>query len=151
VVSRRVDIVLAVFFALFCLGWLAFDMPVALGLVDESTGWYAREVDPLFQDPPLWLEAVGWFALAYGPLYAASAYGLFRRKRWLLYVLLPLAGAITATNGVYWIVEVFGDEPPANWPVFLALNLPYLLVPPIAAARELALSVKGDRQVLDRV
>ena len=65
--------VFAVFFALFCIGWLVFDMPVALGLIDETQGFYAQQIDPLFQDPPRWLETIGWFALAYGPLYAAAA------------------------------------------------------------------------------
>ena len=130
---RTVDRVLAVFFALFCVGWLVFDMPVALGLIDESVGWYAREVDPLFQDPPLWLQTVGWFALAYGPFYAASAIGLWRDRPWLPKVLLPLAGAITATNVIYWVEEVAGDVPPANWTIFALLNVPYLVIPPLAA------------------
>lgn len=132
---RGIDLVLAVFFALFCVGWLAFDMPVALGLVDETTGWYAREIDPLFRDPPMWLETVGWFALAYGPAYAACAYGFARGRAWVLYVALPLAGAITATNTIYWVEELAGDVPPANMTVFVALNLPYLVLPPIAALR----------------
>ncbi len=130
-----IDLVFAVFFALFCLGWLVFDMPAALGLIDESTGWYAREVDPIFQDPPIWLQTIGWFALAYGPAYAASAYGFFRGSTWLRNVLLPLAGAITATNTVYWVEELAGDIPPVNMTIFVALNLPYLVVPPLAAVR----------------
>ncbi len=131
--GRPVDLVFAVFFGLFCLGWLIFDMPAALGLIDESTGWYAREVDPIFQDPPLWLETVGWFALAYGPAYAAAAYGFARGRAWLPYVVLPLAGAITATNTIYWVEELAGDVRPANMAIFVALNLPYLVVPPRAA------------------
>lgn len=132
---RTLDIVFAVFFALFFVGWLVFDMPAALGFIDESTGWYAREVDPIFQDPPLWLETVGWFALAYGPAYAASAYGFVRRRNWLPKVLLPLAGAITATNTIYWVEELAGDVRPANMTIFVALNLPYLVIPPLAALR----------------
>jgi hypothetical protein len=130
---RPLDVVFGVFFTLFCIGWLVFDMPAALGLIDESTGWYAREVDPIFQDPPLWLETVGWFALAYGPFYAASAYGFLRDRPWLPYVVLPLAGAITATNTVYWVEELAGDVRPANMTIFVALNLPYLVIPPVAA------------------
>lgn len=132
---RAVDKVFAFFFALFCLGWIAFDMPAALGLIDESTGWYAREVDPIFQNPPLWLKTIGWFALAYGPAYAASAYGFFRRTTWLPYVVMPLAGLITATNVIYWVEELAGDIPPKNMTIFVALNLPYLVIPPLAALR----------------
>jgi hypothetical protein len=135
VVKRRVDLVFVVFFALFAIGWFAFDMPAALGLVDESTGWYAREVDPIFQDPPLWLSTIGWFALAYGPAYATCAYGFLRAKAWLPKVVLPLAGMITATNIIYWVEELAGDVPPRNMTIFVALNLPYLVIPPLAALR----------------
>ena len=130
---RRVDLVFAVFFALFCVGWLVFDMPAALGLIDESKGWYAQEVDPIFQDPPLWLRTVGWFALLYGPLYGLAAYGFVKRAAWLPYVVLPLAGMIVATTTVYFVEELAGDVRPTNMGVFYALNLPYLVVPPLAA------------------
>lgn len=137
--SRRFDIALAVVFGLFFAGWIVFDMPAALGLIDESTGWYATEIDPIFQDPPRWLETVGWFALAYGPAYGALAYGFFRNRRWVRAVLLPLAGAIAATTTIYFVEELTGRVPPKNMAVFYALNLPYLVVPPLAALRELAI------------
>lgn len=138
--SRRVDIALAIVFALFFVGWLAFDMPAALGLIDETEGWYALNVDPIFQDPPRWLETVGWFALLYGPAYAALAYGYFRNETWVRNVILPLSGAIFATTTIYFVEELFGDVPPTNWTLFYALNVPYLVVPPLAAARELMIS-----------
>jgi hypothetical protein len=132
-----VNRVLAVFFGLFFIGWLVFDMPAALGLIDESTGWYAQEIDPIFQDPPGWLETVGWFALAYGPAYGALAYGYWRNKAWVRNVVVPLAGAIFATTTIYFVEELAGDLPPKNYPVFFALNLPYLVIPPLAAIREI--------------
>lgn len=131
-----IDRILAVFFALFFVGWLVFDMPVALGLIDETTGFYAREIDPIFADPPQWLVTVGWFALLYGPAYAALAYGYWRSRPWTRDVVLPLAGAIVATTTIYFVEEITGDVRPLNWPAFYALNLPYLLVPPFAALRE---------------
>ena len=127
-------IVFAVFFGLFFVGWLVFDMPAALGLIDESSGFYAREVDPIFQDPPIWLQAVGWFAFVYGPMYGAAAYGLIKRATWLPYLLLPLAGMIVATTGVYFVEELAGDVRPTNWTLFYVLNVPYLVIPPLAAA-----------------
>ncbi|HYZ93542.1 MAG TPA: hypothetical protein VFA34_14305 [Actinomycetota bacterium] len=126
-------VVFAVFFALFFVGWLVFDMPAALGIIDESTGFYAREVDPIFQDPPLWLTAVGWFAFAYGPMYGAAAFGFVKRATWLPYLLLPLAGMIVATTGIYFVEELGGDVRPTNWTLFYVLNIPYLAIPPLAA------------------
>lgn len=137
--ERPFDLVLAIFFALFCVGWVIFDFPVAVGLVDETTGFYAREIDPIFRDPPLWLTAVGWFAAFYGPIYATIAYGFAKGKAWLPEIVLPFAGLITATNVIYWVVELWGDERPLNMTAFVLLNLPYLLMPPIAAVRCMAM------------
>lgn len=133
--ERPLDLVFAIFFSLFLVGWLAFDLPVALGLVNKSTGYYAREIDPLFRNAPLWLDIVGWFAAFYGPVYAAIVYGLVRDRRWLSDVLLPFAGLITATNVIYWVEELRGDVRPINMTAFVALNLPYLVIPPLAAVR----------------
>jgi hypothetical protein len=138
-VRRAVEIVFAIFFGLFFVGWLVFDMPAALGLIDESTGYYAREIDPIFRDPPLWLKTVGWFALAYGPFYAAAAYGFVRRTTWLPYVLLPLGGMVLATTTVYFVEELAGDIRPLNWAMFYVLNTPYLVVP-VASAMYVTLS-----------
>lgn len=140
--KRGIEIAFAVFFALFLVGWLVFDMPAALGLIDESTGYYAREIDPIFRDPPLWLKTVGWFALAYGPFYAAAAYGFVRRAPWLPYVVLPLAGMVVATTTVYFVEELVGDVQPLNWTMFYVLNTPYLVVPVLAAVYSATLRTK---------
>lgn len=137
--NRKVDRILAVVFALFFVGWLAFDMPVALGLIDEATGWYAINVDPIFQDPPRWLEIVGWYALLYGPAYGALAYGYWKSKPWVRNVILPLSGAMLATTGLYFIEELTGDVKPIDWALFYLLNAPYLVIPPVAALREMRL------------
>jgi EXPERA (EXPanded EBP superfamily) len=142
-VSRKIDLWFAALFALFFIGWLAFDMPVALGLVHEGTGWYAREVDPIFRDPPSWLKTIGWFAFAYGPAYAAIAYGFLRRSSWLPYVLLPLAGMVVATTGVYFVEELTGDVQPLNWAMFYLLNGPYMIVPILAAIWLIARTTKA--------
>jgi hypothetical protein len=130
---RAVDFVFGVFFVLFFMGWLAFDMPVALKLIDPAKGFYAQRVDPIFQDPPPWLRAVSWFAFLYGPFYGATAAGLFLGADWLPYVALPLAGMVFATTTVYFVEEIQGDVKPVNWRLFYALNVPYLVVPPVAA------------------
>lgn len=135
--KRRLDIVFAVFFALFFVGWLAFDLPVAFGLVNKSAGWYAQNVDPLFQHAPLWLDVVGWFAAFYGPIYFALAYGFWRNRPWVRDLVLPFAGLITATNVIYWVVELKGDVRPRNMALFALLNVPYLVIPPLTAVRML--------------
>jgi hypothetical protein len=132
-VSRKIELVFAAFFALFFIGWLTFDIPVALGFVYKGTGWYAREIDPIFRDPPSWLNTVGWYAFAYGPFYAATVYGFIRRSSWLPYVVLPLAGMEVATVGIYFVEELTGHVQPLNWTMFYILNGPYIVVSVLAA------------------
>ena len=131
--SRKVELVFAALFALFFTSWLIFDMPVALGLVNKSTGWYAREIDPIFLHPPSWLRTVGWFAFAYGPFYLVAAYGFFRSKQWLPYLLLPLAGMVVTSTGIYMVTDATGDVRPLNPTMFSVLNGPYIVVPVLAA------------------
>jgi EXPERA (EXPanded EBP superfamily) len=142
-VNRKIDLVFAALFAVLFLGWLASDMPAHLGLMDPSTGWYAREIDPIFRDPPSWLRTSGWFGFAFGPLYAAAVYGFIRCSSWLLYIVLPLAGMVVAMTGLYLIEDVTGNVRPLHWAVFYLLNAPYIAVPVLAAlwlfARESAM------------
>jgi hypothetical protein len=132
-VNRKFDLVFAALFVLLFIGWLASDMPAHLGLIDPSTGWYAREIDPIFRDPPSWLSTSGWFGFAFGPLYAGAADGFIRRSSWLPYVVLPLAGMVVAMTGLYLIEDVTGDVRPLNWTAFDLLNAPYIVVPVLAA------------------
>ena len=99
--SRKIELVFAALFALFFIFWLTFDLPVALGLANESAGWYAREVEPVYLHPPSWLRVIVWFPFAYGPFYLQTAYGFFRSTSWLPYLLLPLAGMVVASTAIY--------------------------------------------------
>ena len=65
--SRKIELVFAALFALFFIFWLTFDLPVALGLVNESAGWYAREVEPIYLHPPSWLSSFVWFPFVMAP------------------------------------------------------------------------------------
>ena len=128
--SRKIELVFAALFALFFIFWLTFDLPVALGLVNESAGWYAREVEPIYLHPPSWLSSFVWFPFAYGPFYLLTAYGFFRSKSWLPYLLLPLAGMVVAGTAIYIAIDATGDVPPSNWTMFYLFNGPYIVVPP---------------------
>ncbi|MFD4369164.1 EXPERA domain-containing protein [Rhodococcus sp. NPDC058521] len=142
--SQMIGRLFSVFFVLFFIGWLAFDMPVALGIVYEGNSLYAREIDPIFRDPPSWLQTISWFAFAYGPFYAAAAYGFVRHTSWLPYVVLPLAGMMVATTAIYMIEDATGDVQPLDWAAFYLLNGPYIVVPVLAASW---LIVAGQQRV----
>jgi EXPERA (EXPanded EBP superfamily) len=131
--SRKVELLFAALFALFFVLWLNFDMLVPLGVVNKSADYYIREVDPIFRHPPSWLRTVKWFAFACGPFYLLAAYGFLRSKPWLPYLLLPLAGVVVATTGIYMAADLTGDVPPSNVAIFYLSNGPYIVVPVLAA------------------
>jgi hypothetical protein len=131
--SRKAELLFAALFALFFVLWLNFDMLVPFGVVNRSADYYIREVDPIFRHPPSWLRTVKWFAFACGPFYLVTAFGFLRSKSWLPYVLLPLAGVVVATTGIYIAADVTGDVPPSNLAIFYLSNLPYIVVPVVAA------------------
>jgi hypothetical protein len=60
-------------------------------------------------------------------------YGFFRSKQWLPYLLLPLAGMVATSTGIYMVTDATGDVRPLNWAVFYLLNGPYIVVPVLAA------------------
>ena len=115
---RKVELLFAALFALFFVGSLNFDFAVPLGVVNPSAAYYIKEVDPIYLDPPSWLRAVKWFAFAVGPLYLMTAYGFLRSKSWLPYVMLPLAGLVVSTTGIYMVADLTGEVPPSNPAVF---------------------------------
>jgi hypothetical protein len=131
--SRKVELVFSALFVLFFVLWLNQDLLVPLGLVNKSGEYYMTKVDPITLNPPAWLKTINWYAFACGPFYLLTAYGFFRRKCWLPYVLLPLAGFVVATTGIYIAADVTGNVPPLNLTVFYISNLPYIIVHILAA------------------
>jgi hypothetical protein len=67
---------------------------------------------------------VGWFAFAYGPFYLAAAYGCFRSKQWLPYLLLPLSGMVVTSTAIFMVTDATEDVRPLNPTMFYVLNGP---------------------------
>ncbi|MGZ3385523.1 MAG: hypothetical protein ACXVB5_11480, partial [Isosphaeraceae bacterium] len=47
--------------------------------------------------------------------------------------LLPLAGMVVTSTGIYLVEDSTGEVPPLNWAMFYLLNGPYIVVPVLAA------------------
>lgn len=47
--------------------------------------------------------------------------------------ILPLAGMVATSTGIYMVTDATGDVRPLNWAVFYLLNGPYIVVPVLAA------------------
>jgi hypothetical protein len=130
--SRKVELIFAAFFAFCFINWLNFDVPIAFGMPYQTAGWYARNADPIYLHPPHWLRVFIWFSFTYGPFYLVVAYGFFRGRTWLPYVLLPLTGAVVASTGFFMAADLTGDVPPTNVPAYLS-NALYIVFPVLAS------------------
>jgi hypothetical protein len=127
---RPLDLVLAIFFALFALGWALSDLPKALGVSTSINRFYADAIDPLFaQLPPLYDAILKVAGFVYGPCYLAIVYALARGARWLPKLGVPLAIAMELTTVVYLAGDLRSATPPKNLAAFLALNGPYAVAP----------------------
>lgn len=106
---HKVDLAFAVLFVLFFVLWINQDLLIPLGMSSKSSEYYSTRVDPITHDPPSWVKTIQWFAFATGPFFLVTAFAFFRNKRWLPYVVLPLAGAMVAITGIYMIADVTSE------------------------------------------
>jgi hypothetical protein len=58
---------------------------------------------------------------------------VFRAKTIEPAPILPLAGMVATSTGIYMVTDATGDVRPLNWAVFYLLNGPYIVVPVLAA------------------
>jgi hypothetical protein len=146
--ERRIDIFLAVVFAVFAVTSVISDLlpTVGVGFSHSSANvivrgnyWYAHDADPLFMNPPDWMRIVtGLSAFGYMPFYLLLVFALVAGKNWIQLPSVIYATMIVSITGVIVFgVEFFGE--PAlrthNAVKFLSFNLPYVLVPLLLLVR----------------
>ncbi len=141
--QRRVDLFFAICFAFFFASSMFSDGVYALGWVQDdsfwarSNRWYAEVTgDHLFAAHPPFLQVrTGISAFLYGPFYAVLVYAFLRRANWIRLPALLYVGAMVVGVVEHFIWEFGLGPPPDNLPLFLAFNLPYLIVPLLLGAR----------------
>ena len=147
--ERRWDVFFAAVFALFaCTSAISDAIPtLGLEISRHAPTWFGRanwsyghDTDPLFIHPPVWMRFVtGLSAFVYGPFYLVLVYALVRGRNWIQVPAIMYATAISVITGVIVFgAEFFGEDPAMrvqNVPKFLALNLPYVIVPILLLAR----------------
>ena len=95
-----------------------------------SLCWYGRTIDPLYLANPQWLRVIsGISAWVFGPLYLLMAWAFVRGADVVRGPALAWCVAIIYSMVLHLWMEFFGDHPPANVPVLIAVYLPYLLLP----------------------
>lgn len=107
------------------------DDPLALALRG-----YTGQFDPLFGAMPFYVWALMLISLVFfGPLDLLVVYAFLRGRAWIRTPALVGCGMQVACMLCYFIFEARGPYPPGSWPVVLAANGPYLLVPLLLVAR----------------
>ncbi|MFW8744849.1 EXPERA domain-containing protein [Mesorhizobium japonicum] len=140
--KRPVDIFFLVIFSLFIVTCIISDSVEGLGLdqVANSTNvlvqwnyWYSSNFDPLYQSHPLWLRFIsGTSAFVYVLFYVLLIISIVRRWNWIQLPSVIYATMIISLTGIpIFGVEFFGPvgERTPNPGIFLAYNLPYIVVP----------------------
>lgn len=139
--ERRRDLFFVLCFVIFAGTSFLFDVPKALGSASgvpaRGLEWYVRVAgDRLFAEAPgpvgLWVALSGF---VYGPFYLVLVYAFWYGANFVRAPALVWAGAMILAQASYLYWALVAGPHPANPPVFLALNLPYLLVPLFSVVR----------------
>lgn len=105
-------------------------IPDSKNIFLERAYWYGSKVDPLFLFNPPWFQIVsGLGSFIYGPFYLLLIYALIKGQNWIRIPTLLYVSAITTSTIITFGCEYLSDSPPLDTPLFLAINLPYLLMP----------------------
>ncbi len=140
--QRPIDIFFIAIFSVFIITCIISDSVEGLGL-DQVAGstnvlvqwnyWYASNFDPLYQSHPVWLRFIsGTSAFIYVGFYVILIISLAKGWNRIQLPSVIYATMIISLTGIPIMgVEFFGgaSERTPNPLVFLAFNLPYILVP----------------------
>ena len=92
--------------------------------------WYGGRFDPLLMArPPFWRMTIWIDVLYFGPFYLAAVYAFLRGRDWIRVPALVWAGLMTANVLIILMEERYGAWAAPSFPLVLALNLPWLLLP----------------------
>jgi hypothetical protein len=113
---------------------IAVDVNSKCPIIRASSQW-AVQTDPLWlANPPMLRVQTGISVFVYGPLYVLTIIALFKKWTWIRLPDLLLSGALAANVLVYVIAAFVGYK--VNQPVaFVAVNLPYLVLPILLVKR----------------
>ena len=98
--------------------------------------WWGRTYDPLLlARPPFWRMTIWIDVLFFGPFYAFAIYAFVRGRDWIRVPALVWAGMMTSNVLIILMEERYGAHASPRWPVVLAANLPWLLLPAAVVVR----------------
>lgn len=136
--ERRLHVFFAVVLGVFAFSSFASDMLGALGVDHENSDWplaqataaYGHLCSQLILQNPPWMRVVlGISAFVFGPVCVFLVYGFARARPWTRPLTLVFSSAILYSMLLYVPMELFGPLPTPNAPIFLAINLPWVILP----------------------
>ncbi|MBV6622509.1 MAG: DUF2781 domain-containing protein [Rivularia sp. (in: Bacteria)] len=117
----------------FTSSFIALNLPLtpeSKNFLIRGLYWYGQNIDPALIKNPLSLQIQSFIdVFIFGPFYLLLVYAFIKGKNWIRVPAIIYVSAITYSMILYLGIEFMGDYPPNNYLVFLAINLPYLLIP----------------------
>jgi hypothetical protein len=141
---RPFDLALVCFFALAAFTSLVMEPYFVFGVDYHrpgdpfAAGWllYATSWDPAFVDRPLFLRVIcGIDLFVFGPFYLVLIYAFIKRRDWIRLPGLLYASAIVYSTVEYFAWEFIGERSRANLAMVVVCNIPYTVMPLLAAYR----------------
>jgi len=141
--QRRRDAFFIACFAFFAFSsfysdacYTVYGMSGDAGCVQANRAYAEFSGDALFAAQPGFLRArTGVSAFLYGPFYLLSIWAFWRGSNWIRKPALLYVGSMVVGVCEHLIWELALGPVPQRLGVFLAINLPYLLVPLLLGAR----------------
>jgi hypothetical protein len=92
--------------------------------------WYGNHYDPLLiARPPFWRMTIWIDVLFFGPFYLFAIYAFLRGRDWIRLPALVWSGTMCANVLIILMEERYGEWATPHFPLVLALNGPWLLLP----------------------
>jgi EXPERA (EXPanded EBP superfamily) len=91
---------------------------------------YGRQYDPLLMARPAFWRMTIWIDVIWnGPFYVFAIYAISRGREWIRVPALVWCGSMAAVVLIILSEEYSGIHQTPHFPIVLALNLPWLLLP----------------------
>ena len=135
---HTLDTFFIITFVAFAVTSFLFDRTGALDTIGPDSSdpfaraiyWYGVRWDPLIVANPLFLQVMsGISAFVFGPLYLILAWGLYHRRPWFRTPAVVWAWLMLYSMVVHVAVELWGDHPPPDLLVFVAVYAFYVVAP----------------------
>ncbi len=102
----------------------------------DAIHWYGQHIDPVLMARPVWWRMTIWIdTVFFGPFYLVAIYAYIRGREWIRTPSIIWASMLMTNVIIILGEERAGSNPTPDFPLVLALNLPWLIVPALVIYR----------------